>query len=265
VPVYFDKHYADNWADAKWIYDTAVRLKIPLLAGSTLPITWREPVADVRRDDRLAQIVALTYGPLETYGFHALEMTQVLAERRSGGEMGVRSVEFRSGKSVWDAGRQGVFDRNLVSAALGTMKERKQPPLEEVEKQNPDPTLFLIEYEDGLRVAIIGMELRYIEWAAAWRSAVDGKTEAASFCTQEWRPFMHFGYLVEHIERLMHSGRADWPAERTLLTTGIMDSVFASKAAGKAVATPHLKIKYQSNYDFRQPPPAPPNRPIDGQ
>src|SRR5262245_39239552 len=34
APLFIDKHLADNWDDAKAIYDTCQRLKIPLMAGS---------------------------------------------------------------------------------------------------------------------------------------------------------------------------------------------------------------------------------------
>src|SRR4051812_18783358 len=47
VPVFSDKHLADNWADIAWFYGEAKRLKIPLMAGSSLPTLWRYPEADV--------------------------------------------------------------------------------------------------------------------------------------------------------------------------------------------------------------------------
>ena len=103
VPVFCDKHLSDNWRDAKWLYDTAHELKSPLMAGSSLPTLWRRPPADVRRGANLTQMVAIPYHTLDAYGFHALEMVQCLAERRAGGETGVRQVRCLSGNAVWEA------------------------------------------------------------------------------------------------------------------------------------------------------------------
>src|SRR5204863_9879363 len=61
APVFIDKHLADNWQDAKFIYDSARELKIPLMAGSSLPVTWRRPAVDVERGARLREIVGITY------------------------------------------------------------------------------------------------------------------------------------------------------------------------------------------------------------
>src|SRR5262245_42888783 len=90
VPVFIDKHLADNWLDAKFIYDTSRELSFPMMAGSSVPSLWRYPSADVRRDAKLRQIVAVSYHTLDAYGFHAMEMVQCLAERRAGGETGIR-------------------------------------------------------------------------------------------------------------------------------------------------------------------------------
>ena len=49
VPVFSDKHLEDDWQDIAWFYGEAQRLKIPLMAGSSLPTLWRYPEADVER------------------------------------------------------------------------------------------------------------------------------------------------------------------------------------------------------------------------
>ena len=60
VPVYLDKHLSDNWDDAKWIYDTAREMKIPLMAGSSVPVGWRYPATDLRRGAKVKEIVAVS-------------------------------------------------------------------------------------------------------------------------------------------------------------------------------------------------------------
>ena len=86
------------------------------------------------------------------------------------------------------------------------------------------------------------------------------------FWTQEARPFGHFTFLVEGIERMMHTGQPTWPVERTLLSTGMLDALLTSKLRGGVrLETPHLQIAYQPAAAWKRPPPAPPGRPLDGQ
>ena len=62
------------------------------MAGSSLPTLWRYPPTDVKLGEPLKEIVAVSYHRLDAYGFHALEMVQCLAERRKGGESGIKQV-----------------------------------------------------------------------------------------------------------------------------------------------------------------------------
>ena len=255
VPVFIDKHLADNWQDAKWIYDTAQRLEIPLMAGSSLPATWRDPPVDVGREAALKEIVVVSYGPLDAYGFHALEAMQALAERRKGGETGVRAVQCLVDEAVWRAGRAGVFDRRLLDAALERLKDRPLPAGKTVEDLVPHPVLFVVDYRDGLRANVLTLNGAVAEWAAAWRW-VDEREPVAStlFWVQQGRPYDHFSNLVEGIETMMQTSEPAWPVERTLLTSGLLDALLISKRdGGRKLATPWLDVRYRSKWNWSQP------------
>ncbi|HEV7183447.1 MAG TPA: hypothetical protein VGN33_03040, partial [Leifsonia sp.] len=43
VPVFLDKHLGNSWAEISEIYETSRRLSIPLMAGSSVPVTVRCP------------------------------------------------------------------------------------------------------------------------------------------------------------------------------------------------------------------------------
>jgi hypothetical protein len=265
VPLFCDKHLADNWADAKYLYDTARELKIPMMAGSSLPTLWRYPPVDVKREAKLKQMVATSYGSLDAYGFHGLEMVQCLAERRAGGETGVASVQCLTGADVWRAGTEGVYDVKLLEAALKRVKRTPPVTFEKLPELAKEPVLFIVNYADGFRASVLTLNGALSDWSVAWRYD-DDAVESTLFYTQEARPFMHFGILVDGIERMMQTGIPSWPVERTLMTSGVLDAALISKKeAGRRIETPYLKFSYKSAWDWKEPAPPPPNRPIDGQ
>jgi hypothetical protein len=265
VPVYSDKHLADNWRDAKWLYDQARQRGMPLMAGSTLPLTWRYPPVDVRRGARISEIVATAYGSLEAYGYHGLEIIQCLAERRAGGETGVQSVQIFEGPRVWQAIAGGAICRQLIDAATAKRRHSLGKPREPLENLLKNPALVVVTYRDGLKVGLL-WAANLIDFTAAWREADSGKIESTLFWTQEARPFMHFTYLDQGIEQMIRTGKPTWPVERTLLVTGVLNAYFISKKeGGRRVDTPYLDVHYQSPWNWSQPPAPPPGRPIPGQ
>jgi hypothetical protein len=65
---------------------------------------------------------------------------------------------------------------------------------------------------------------------------------------------------------MFHTGKPAWPAERTLLTSGVLDELLISKKqSGTRHETPNLAIRYQSNWRWSEPPPMPAARPLDQQ
>lgn len=252
VPVFVDKHLADTWEDSKWIYDTAKERKIPLMAGSSLPVTWRRPAAVVSGDKALKQIVGISYHTLDCYGFHGMEMLQCLVETRNGGETGIRSVQCLEGAAVWE-GAGSLYDPALLTAAL----ERGGHPGMDVaalRAKVAKPVLFLMDYADGLRSCLFTLNELVCQWAAAWRYE-DGAMESTLFWLQEEKPCMHFAYQMKGIESMVLTGTPAWPAERTLMTSGALDALLLSRAkGGKIVKTRYLTFGYPATWTWSQPP-----------
>lgn len=264
VPVFIDKHLADNWDDASFIYKSAAEIEAPLMAGSSLPTTWRRPAADVssRRAD-LKEIVALTYHTTDAYGFHALEFVQALAEQRRGGETGIIAVQSTAGEEVWRAFDEKRFDVSLFDAAWSRLSSPGD--LESLREKVAEPRLFTIEYADGLRAHLLELNGALNEWTATWRYQND-RVQSSLFWTQEGRPAMHFTWLLNGIEKMMLTGKPTWNVERTLLTSGTLDALLQSlKKGGVRLETPYLTVPYKPIWRWREPPPPPPMRPWSGQ
>src|SRR5260370_12114731 len=153
VPVFNDKHLSATWEDAKWMYDKARALFVPFLAGSSVPVAWRRPPLKLDRGCELVEAVQIGYGPFEGYGFHALEGLQCLAERRKGGETGVKSVTCLQGEEMWKALDAGKWSKELLDAALERVPGHAQGDIRELTAKARDSGLFLIEYRRGLNAA----------------------------------------------------------------------------------------------------------------
>jgi hypothetical protein len=217
-------------------------LQIPLMAGSSLPVCWRRPFLEYERDTPVEAAVAIGYGGLESYGFHALETLQCMVERRRAGETGVTAVQCLEGEAVWEAALEGRWSRELAQAGCEAIEQRPEGRMED---ECPEPAVFLIEYHDGLRAAVLMLNGYVSDFAFAGQ--VDGQVRAAEFYLQRDFPHGHFNYLALNIEEMVLSGTPPYPAERTLLTTGILDALLTSRHIGHArIETPHLAIRYES-------------------
>ncbi len=265
VPIFIDKHLADNWADAKFLYDSAEEMKIPIMAGSSLPTTWRRPAIDMRRRARLKEMVTLTYGSTDAYGFHALELAQVLAERRGRrGETGIEAVQALEGEAVWRAFEEERFDLALFQAAFKRLENpRSSHDLEALRKVVGKPLLFTLEYEDGWKSHFLELNGAIGEWATAWSYRDDDEIDSALFWTQEGRPAMHFTWLLNGIEEMILTGEPTWNVERTLMTSGALDAILTTlHNGGGRLETPYLEdIRYRPRWRWSEPPPAPLMRP----
>lgn len=88
VPIFVDKHLSYDHAKAARMVATSRELGFGLMAGSSLPVTWRKPEIEPPLETPFEEaVVCFGYdrGPVEIYLFHALEVLQSMLERRAGG------------------------------------------------------------------------------------------------------------------------------------------------------------------------------------
>jgi hypothetical protein len=100
VPVFNDKHLSYDFARAKEMVEDARRLGFPLLAGSSLPVTWRLPDVELPLGCELEEALVIGVGESDAMDYHALEAMQCMVERRGRGETGVRRVQLLDGEAV---------------------------------------------------------------------------------------------------------------------------------------------------------------------
>ncbi len=258
VPVFCDKHLSYNYDWAREMVETAKGLGFPFMAGSSLPVARRVPSIDLPLGSEAEEVVGIGVGSIDSYDIHALEAMQCLAERRQGGETGVKSVRGLRGDSVWQAMDEGAWDPALFEACLCRSLSLK--PADETHRHTyptreelpgllgRDAIAYQIEYLDGLRATMLLMEGLKQDITAAVRI----KNQPDPFSVLFYLGAGHhmqpnfFNPLSHHIENLICKGQPPFPVERTLLTTGTAHAGIDSLHLGEQlVDTPHLDITYQ--------------------
>ena len=246
VPVFSDKHLGWKFSDALHMVNTARKLKIPFMAGSSLPTCWRYPSLTLERGVEIEEAMAVGYGGLEAYGFHTLETLQCMIERRKGGETGVGAVQAVSGDALVKARNDGRWSQELLEAALGSLPPKLRTKQAIGPAAEKHATAYLIEHRDGLKSSVVmanGFNNQF-----CFAAKLKGRKEpiAVWFRLEEGKPFGHFEHLLRAIEEMFHTGRPAYPVERTLMTTGVLDRVMHSVAEkGRRYETPELMFPYQ--------------------
>lgn len=241
IPVFNDKNLGPEWADARWMYDRALELKVPFMAGSSMTVGARTPEISVPLGADIEMAVGIGYSGLDIYGIHALEFFQCYVERRRGAESGVRWVQCLQGNAMWKTLDDGVVSQKLFDAAFAAV-----PHAREDARSDLEAALFLFEYNDGFLGAVFMLP----EVAAGTSIALklNGQAEflATRFDEQPEPRHPHFAWLLKGIERMFHTGRPSYPVERTLLTGGILDRALTSRfRKHEKLMTPELAIHYQ--------------------
>ena len=258
LPVYNDKHLSYSFEKAKWMVEASKRLKFPMLAGSSLPVTWRLPDLELPLDCEIESALMVGEGGSDAMDFHALEALQCMVERRKGGETGVKAVQMIEGEAVWRAGEEGRWSKEMLSSALSrsdtplglTLVDGRTQDLVgsgELPHLVKNPAAYFIDYNDGLHTTLLMLDgaLRDFNFAARRRGTKD--IVSTQFFLSPVPNVTYSACLVNKIEEMFETNQAPYPVERTLLTSGVLEACLTSRLQGhQRLETPQLAVRYRA-------------------
>ncbi|MGO8735880.1 MAG: hypothetical protein ACLQVM_24145 [Terriglobia bacterium] len=258
VPVYNDKNLSYSFEKAKWMVEASKRLKFPMLAGSSLPVTWRLPDLELPLDCEIESALMVGVGRgSDAMDYHALEAMQCMVERRKGGETGVKAVQMIEGEAVWKAGEEGRYPKELLIAALSrsdsplglTLVDGRTQDLVgsgELYKLVKNPAAYFIEYRDGLRATLLMLDgaLRDYNFAARVRGM---GVVSNQFLLTPTPNVTYSACLMSKAEEMFETGRAPYPVERTLTVSGILEACLTSRIQDhQRLETPQIEVRYRA-------------------
>ena len=270
VPVFCDKHLSYDRTKAADMVATAKTMGFPLMAGSSLPVTWRRPELELPLGAKVKDALLVSRGELEIYGIHALEALQCMVERRypaSGGrkppvlpDQGVKAVTCYQGDAVWKAADDGVWSWDLLEHAVGRSPSRNAGDVRANCRRFqrtttwgnfvPGPIAFHVEYRDGLKATVLQLDGHVADETFAAKLDGEPKPVSTLFYLPPPPGAAFLEALASHVEKFVATGQPPYPVERTQLTGGILDCALESRATGsKRLETPDLAIRYDPPTD----------------
>ena len=258
VPIFNDKHLSYSFEKAKAMVNDGHRLGFGVLAGSSLPVTWRLPDVELPLECEIEEALMVGVGGSDPMDYHALEAMQCMTERRKGGETGVAAVQLIDGEEVWRAGKDGRWSLELLEAALsrsdtpcGLTDEdgRTQDMIGngEIYRLVENPSAYFIEYNNGLRVTLLMLNGAVRDYCFAAKLRDESVPVSTQFFLTPTPNVTYSACLIAKIEELFETGTAPYPAERTLLVSGTLESCLTSRLQGHVrLETPHLNVEYRA-------------------
>ena len=256
VPYFNHKQLSFSFPEAQNMVNTAERMKFPLLAGSSMPVTWRLPDVDIPPGAPVEEAVMVGVGRFDGMDFDALDAMQCMLERRKGGETGVKAVQLLEGDDVWAARKEGRWSEDLMSSALsrsdtplgltvldGRTQDLALPGV--LPQLVKDPAAYCIEYNDGTRATLLMLNGAIRDFNISARVTGQGMVSTQFFMTPAPNQ-TDSACLATKIEHMYQTGIAPYPVERTLLTTGLLEACMRSRhRLNQRVETPHLAVRYR--------------------
>ncbi|GIX05812.1 MAG: hypothetical protein KatS3mg115_0215 [Candidatus Poribacteria bacterium] len=262
APVFLTGPLAVEWEKIAWMENEVQKAGFPLFCGSYLPLTWRLPPVHLPENAPILEALVVAFEPSEEQEYHALEALQAILERREGGESGVVEIHHWAEEAFWQAGAEGEWSWELLTAALSRSDTPQGNAVLDgrpedlvatgaVRQLAQHPYAYGLRYADGVRGTVVvlpGVVRDYL-----FAAQVGEEVISAQFLLPPPPNTAHLSALVEAIERFFIEGRSPVPPARAALVAGALEACRKLHATGgTTVQTPELaKIAYRPTAEDR--------------
>jgi hypothetical protein len=167
-------------------------------------------------------------------------------------------VQLLEGDAVWEAMHRGAWSRELMSRALSrsdlvegiTLVDARTQDLAEagvLEEIVTDPKAVLFRYQDGLQATLLMLPGATGDYTAAVRTGKRDEVLSTKFHLPPNPNVVYSACLAHHIEQMIVTGRPNYPVERTLLVSGLLEAAHDSRIDDhRQQQTPQLAFGYRA-------------------
>jgi hypothetical protein len=116
---------------------------------------------------------------------------------------------------------------------------------DELQQLVENPSAYFIEYNDGTCATLLMLNGAVSDWTFA--AEVGGEVLSTQFLLPPQPNVTYSACLMAKAEEMFVTGRAPYPAERTLLVSGMLERCLESRISGHIrLATPELDVRYKA-------------------
>src|SRR5262249_22173080 len=123
----------------------------------------------------------------------------------------------------------------------------RHPTVKQLREWVRAPVAYRFEYADGLKATMLLMNGLVGDFTFAARLKGQAEPLSTLFYLPPNPNVVYSAALMAKAEEMFRIGKAPYPIERTLLTTGLVAAGMLSLASEqKRIETPHLAIRYEA-------------------
>jgi hypothetical protein len=130
--------------------------------------------------------------------------------------------------------------------AQDEFSSHRYPTNSQMKQWTRQPVCYRYEYADGVKATMLQLNGLVRDFTFAAKLKGEAEPLSTLFYLPDNPNVVYSAALMSKAEEMFVTGKAPYPAERTLLTSGLVAAGLKSLADGKRLDTPHLAVRYQA-------------------